>query len=48
VVSPELLPLSTELEELAHKILINNKFESPKFAVLTEQEVIGTVEKYLE
>lgn len=48
VVSPELIQLHTEFEGLAHKILINNKFDHPVLPVLTQEQVVKEVEEYLE
>lgn len=42
-----MIPLSTEHEELALKILANNKYNPEGLPVLTEAEVLGTIEAYL-
>jgi hypothetical protein len=47
VVSPELIPLHTDYEGYAHKILINNKFEQPIMQVLTQEQVVREIEDYL-
>lgn len=48
VVSPELIPLHTEYESYAHKILINNKFDSPVLPVLSQEQVVAAIEEYLD
>lgn len=36
IVSPEVISLNTEYEDLAHKILINNKYETSVLPVLSQ------------
>lgn len=46
--SPEVISLNTEYEDLAHKILINNKYEIPVLPVLSQEEVTAEIMKYLD
>lgn len=48
MVSPEVLPVDTEHEQLALKILVNNKYEGHTLPLLNQEEVMTMIDKYLE
>lgn len=48
IVSPEVIQLHTEYEDLANKILINNKHQISLLPVLSEEEVVKEIKQYLD
>lgn len=44
VVSPEVIPISTEHQALALKILANNKYEGHCLPLLSEEAILATIE----
>lgn len=48
MVSPEVLPVDIEHEQLALKILINNKYEGHILPLLNQEEVLAMIDEYLD